>query len=144
MSSKSEQNKEIVLLDKQGNTVLPNENDLKEDNNDNNKNEYQFKSSTAYGGLGATPNCKKTNFNISNEKKKLKLDEKVKLDNVGPIVLNVDGTTSYIKDWNEKTDDEKSKLLKFIAKRNKKRQQELLLIKKQINNEKDNNNNNKN
>ena len=123
MSKKKVESKDIVLLDKNGNPILPqttNDNDI----NNNNNNDVIMKSSTAYGGTGATPTIQGT-FN-SNENTKIKLNERISLDNVGPIVLNVDGSTSYIKDWNQKTQNEQQKLLKFIQKRNKKRRDNLL------------------
>mmetsp|Transcript_23328 Transcript_23328/g.27446 ORF Transcript_23328/g.27446 Transcript_23328/m.27446 type:complete len:245 (+) Transcript_23328:73-807(+) len=47
--------------------------------------------------------------------------DSVKLDNLGPIVLNTDGTTSRIANWNQMTIKEQENASRLIAKRNKKR-----------------------
>ena len=57
---------------------------------------------------------------------KLKLNEKKELDQLGPIIINTDGTTSYINDWNKKTKKEQQQIMKIISKRNKLRKQKLL------------------
>ena len=49
----------------------------------------------------------------------------LKLDALGPIVLNSDGTTSRISNWSAMTEAEQRNTIRLIAKRNKKRQAEL-------------------
>lgn len=49
----------------------------------------------------------------------------LKLDALGPIVLNSDGTTSRISNWSTMTEAEQRNTMRLIAKRNKKRQAEL-------------------
>ncbi|RYH16747.1 hypothetical protein EON65_29590 [archaeon] len=49
----------------------------------------------------------------------------VKLDALGPIIVNSNGTTSRIANWNELTDHEKKVSLKRIAKRNKERREQI-------------------
>jgi hypothetical protein len=49
-----------------------------------------------------------------------------KLDSLGPIVLNVDGTMSRIQNWSAMTDAEKESAFRLIAARNKKRKEALL------------------
>ncbi|KAJ5810953.1 hypothetical protein N7447_010469 [Penicillium robsamsonii] len=45
----------------------------------------------------------------------------VKLDHLGPMVVNVDGTLSQIGNWQQMTEIEKSNTLRVLGKRNKKR-----------------------
>jgi predicted Fe-S protein YdhL (DUF1289 family) len=45
----------------------------------------------------------------------------VKLDHLGPIILNTDGSTSRISNWSDMTEQEQQNTLRLIAKRNKKR-----------------------
>ncbi|OQE36058.1 hypothetical protein PENCOP_c012G00212 [Penicillium coprophilum] len=45
----------------------------------------------------------------------------VKLDHLGPMVVNVDGTLSQIGNWQQMTDIEKSNTMRVLGKRNKKR-----------------------
>lgn len=51
--------------------------------------------------------------------------EKVQLDNLGPIILNEDGTMSRITNWPEMTEMEQKNTLRVIAKRNKQRREKL-------------------
>ena len=51
--------------------------------------------------------------------------EKVRMDNLGPIVLNEDGTMSRITNWHEMTEREQENTLRVIGKRNAKRRQAL-------------------
>merc|ERR1719238_567050 len=51
--------------------------------------------------------------------------EKVRMDNLGPIVLNEDGTMSRITNWHEMTEREQQNTLRVIAKRNAKRKKAL-------------------
>ncbi|CDM28028.1 hypothetical protein DTO013E5_4039 [Penicillium roqueforti] len=45
----------------------------------------------------------------------------VKLDHLGPMVVNVDGTLSQIGNWQQMTEIEKSNTLRVLGKRNQKR-----------------------
>ena len=45
----------------------------------------------------------------------------VKLDHLGPMVVNVDGTLSQIGNWAQMTDSEKESTMRIIGKRNQKR-----------------------
>lgn len=49
----------------------------------------------------------------------------VKLDQLGPIVLNKDGTMSRVNNWAEMTEPEKCATKRMIAKRNLLRKEEL-------------------
>ena len=46
----------------------------------------------------------------------------VKLDHWGPIVLNMDGSMSRITNWQEMTQEEQTRTLRVVAKRNQARQ----------------------
>lgn len=50
----------------------------------------------------------------------------VKLEELGPIIINTDGTMSRIPNWDQLTAAEREKTLRLIAKRNEKRKEELL------------------
>ena len=45
----------------------------------------------------------------------------IKLDHLGPMVVNVDGTMSRISNWDTMADIEKENTLRIIGKRNKAR-----------------------
>ncbi|KUJ08677.1 uncharacterized protein LY89DRAFT_564959, partial [Mollisia scopiformis] len=45
----------------------------------------------------------------------------VKLDHLGPVVVNVDGTMSRISNWDKMADIEKQNTLRIISKRNEQR-----------------------
>jgi hypothetical protein len=45
----------------------------------------------------------------------------IKLDHLGPMVINVDGTMSRISNWEKMADIEKENTLRIIAKRNQSR-----------------------
>lgn len=47
------------------------------------------------------------------------------LEDLGPVILNSDGTMSRIPNWKDLTDIEKDKTFRLITKRNAKRKQEL-------------------
>eukprot|EP01031_Cornospumella_fuschlensis_P036104 gene36104-43780_t len=49
----------------------------------------------------------------------------IKLDELGPIILNSDGTISRIKNWHELSDHERRTSLRRIAKRNQERKHQL-------------------
>jgi hypothetical protein len=48
-------------------------------------------------------------------------DTAVKLDHLGPMVVNVDGTLSQIENWQQMTEGEQQNTLRIIGKRNQKR-----------------------
>lgn len=52
--------------------------------------------------------------------------EKVKLDKLGPVVLNTDGSMSRITNWHTMTEAEQANTWRIISKRNEKRRKELL------------------
>ena len=52
-----------------------------------------------------------------------------KLEGLGPIILNSDGTMGRIPNWSEYTDTEKEQAIRLISARNKKRKEALLLAK---------------
>ena len=45
----------------------------------------------------------------------------VKLDHLGPMVVNADGTLARISNWQQMTDGEKEATLRIVGKRNKQR-----------------------
>jgi hypothetical protein len=49
----------------------------------------------------------------------------VKLDALGPVIINQDGTLSRISNWQEMTPQEQQKTLQRLQKRNQSRLQEL-------------------
>lgn len=49
-----------------------------------------------------------------------------KLDALGPIIVNTDGTLSRIPNWNTLSDLEREKAMRLISKRNEKRKVDLL------------------
>ena len=49
----------------------------------------------------------------------------LRLDALGPIILNRDGSTSRIANWPQMTEAEQKVTMRVVAKRNKKRQEEL-------------------
>lgn len=50
-----------------------------------------------------------------------------KLEGLGPIILNTDGTMGRIPNWSEYTASEKEQAIRLISARNKKRKEALLL-----------------
>ncbi|CEO95813.1 hypothetical protein PBRA_004526, partial [Plasmodiophora brassicae] len=52
--------------------------------------------------------------------------EAVKLDSLGPIVVNPDGTMRRITNWNKLTPEEQERTLQKIGKRNRVRQEDLV------------------
>ena len=52
-----------------------------------------------------------------------------KLDALGPIILNTDGTMGRIHNWNEMSENEREMAFRLISKRNKARKEALLLQK---------------
>ena len=51
--------------------------------------------------------------------------ENVKLDNLGPIIVNTDGSLSRIPNWANLSDIERDRSLRLIAARNKRRTEAL-------------------
>lgn len=50
----------------------------------------------------------------------------VSMDHLGPIIVNTDGTTRRIANWNEMTESEKANAIRLISARNKRRIADLL------------------
>ncbi|KAI9292640.1 hypothetical protein K502DRAFT_275303, partial [Neoconidiobolus thromboides FSU 785] len=48
-------------------------------------------------------------------------DTTVKLNDLGPVIINVDGTISRVNNWNAMSDIEKETFNRLILKRNKER-----------------------
>jgi predicted Fe-S protein YdhL (DUF1289 family) len=85
------------------------------------------------------PSSSSTNTNIQNEILQLppsnpedenipilKFGETLRLEELGPIILNTDGTTRRIDNWNEMTEREKEVTWRRIKKRNEERRQVLM------------------
>jgi hypothetical protein len=53
----------------------------------------------------------------------------VKLDRLGPIIINTDGTMTRIANWTQMTEGERQTALRRIAKRNRERREQLRLQK---------------
>merc|ERR1712194_360751 len=69
----------------------------------------------------------KGEFNEENKKRVIEVGgEKVVLDELGPVVVNEDGSLSRITNWHEMTDIEQKNTLRIIGKRNQKRRAKLL------------------
>jgi hypothetical protein len=56
----------------------------------------------------------------------IKLGETIKLAGMGPVIINTDGTTRRIDNWNELTDKEKEVTFRRISKRNEERRKALM------------------
>ena len=56
----------------------------------------------------------------------LKLGETIKFDQMGPVIINLDGTTRRIENWEELTENEKEVTWRRISKRNEERRKMLL------------------
>jgi len=104
-------------------------NEQQQQNDKNDNNEVQFTSSssstTTYGGYGASPNVES---HVDLKTKKLNVnsnDDTTSFDELGPLLLNADGTLSRIKNWQELSDAEKQKAAKMVAKKNKQRKEQL-------------------
>jgi hypothetical protein len=65
--------------------------------------------------LPAAPHNSTTQLDISSG------DVSIKLDHLGPMVVNVDGTMSRISNWDKMADIEKENTLRIISKRNRER-----------------------
>lgn len=57
---------------------------------------------------------------------KLELGSSVSMDHLGPIIVNTDGTTRRIANWNEMTESEQANAIRLISARNKRRIADLL------------------
>eukprot|EP01038_Epipyxis_sp_PR26KG_P017083 gene17083-23500_t len=53
------------------------------------------------------------------------MTEPIKLDHLGPIIVNTNGTLARIPNWNTLTEREQTNTLRLIAKRNKERMEYL-------------------
>jgi hypothetical protein len=53
-------------------------------------------------------------------------EHSAKLDALGPIILNTDGTMGRISNWTQFTETERAQALRLVAARNKKRKEALL------------------
>jgi hypothetical protein len=53
-------------------------------------------------------------------------EHSAKLDELGPIILNTDGTMGRISNWAQFTETERAQALRLVAARNKKRKEALL------------------
>ncbi|KAI8870896.1 hypothetical protein GQ42DRAFT_162383 [Ramicandelaber brevisporus] len=49
------------------------------------------------------------------------MDDRMRLEQLGPVVVNVDGTISRIDNWSEMSDIEKANVNRILLKRNKQR-----------------------
>ena len=56
----------------------------------------------------------------------IRLGETIQLEEMGPIILNTDGTTRRIVNWDNMTEEEKKVTWRRIRKRNEDRRQQLL------------------
>jgi predicted Fe-S protein YdhL (DUF1289 family) len=56
----------------------------------------------------------------------IKLGETIRFEEMGPIIINLDGTTRRIENWNEMSDHEKKVSWRRIAKRNEERRKILV------------------
>jgi hypothetical protein len=56
----------------------------------------------------------------------LKFGETLKLDQMGPVIINLDGTTRRIENWDEMTEKEQEVTWRRISKRNEERRKMLL------------------
>jgi len=80
----------------------------------------------------------KGEFNEENKKRVIEVGgEKVVLDELGPVVVNEDGSLSRITNWHEMTDIEQKNTLRIIGKRNQKRRAKLLEKEKETKKEED-------
>ncbi|KAI3624933.1 hypothetical protein CBS14141_002354 [Malassezia furfur] len=53
------------------------------------------------------------------------LGEQVKLDKLGPVVVNSDGTLARLPNWDKMTPDEQERTVRILAKRNQARLEKL-------------------
>jgi hypothetical protein len=57
---------------------------------------------------------------------RIKLGETIRFEEMGPVIINVDGTTRVIENWDDLTEREKEVTWRRISKRNEKRRKILL------------------
>eukprot|EP01084_Bolivina_argentea_P008757 16382_1 len=108
----------------------------------NNKNVN--KSLTGWSGYGATPNVNATINTKGTQKLNVNSNDKIDFEQeLGPVVLNHDGTISRIKNWSKLTAIEQEKVRSKIMKRNAKRRY-LLQQKENKTNQQNENENDKN
>lgn len=83
--------------------------------------------STVYGGMGATPHVPAPGITPSSGALDVGTGESsTSFEDLGPVVLNEDGSLSRIKNWADMTEAERRRTGKVIAKRNAKRRDVLL------------------
>jgi hypothetical protein len=75
--------------------------------------------------------------NSSKDIPTIKLGETIRFEEWGPIILNTDGTTRRIDNWDQLTDKEKEVTWRRISKRNEERRQVLLQQQQQQEEEKE-------
>jgi hypothetical protein len=56
----------------------------------------------------------------------IKLGETISFEEMGPVIINADGTTRRIDNWDQLTEQEKETAWRRISKRNEQRRQKLL------------------
>jgi len=78
------------------------------------------------GADGSIPLLPAVDPNSTEKLPTLKLGETLSLDELGPIILNTDGTTRRIDNWNEMTKREQEVTWRRIKKRNEERRNRLL------------------
>lgn len=61
----------------------------------------------------------------------IRLGETIKFEEMGPIILNADGTTRRIQNWDQMTEHEREVTWRRISKRNEERRLKLLELQKQ-------------
>jgi predicted Fe-S protein YdhL (DUF1289 family) len=62
---------------------------------------------------------------------RIRLGESISFEEMGPVIINADGTTRRIDNWDEMTDEERRVAWRRISKRNEERRQKLLLQQQQ-------------
>lgn len=63
----------------------------------------------------------------------IKLGESIRFEEMGPVIINIDGTTRRIDNWDQMTKAEQEVAWRRIAKRNEERRKALLEQQKQMN-----------
>jgi len=119
--------------DSKGAIVLADEEENEENAHEESQEIKQNSAGTFYAGHGSRPNVQaeqlQTSMSGNPEEGNFRLD----FDNLGPVILNKDGTVSRMKNWNELTIPEQERALRVIQKRNAKRRAKLLAEKEQEN-----------
>jgi hypothetical protein len=59
---------------------------------------------------------------------KIKLGETISFEELGPVIINADGTTRRIDNWDQMTDGERQVAWRRISQRNEERRRKLLLL----------------